>query len=435
MATLTLIGEPFPDAEAAAHAEAARQLARAVADTAPRGCSARLLVAADRPVPRFDSARASVERLPLGSSVLPTLWRAGVTARPLDGEMVHATTPLAALRAHGEDDGSQSSVMVPHALGWLAPEAMGATAARQYRAFVKRAVKHADVVLTPTHATAAALQERYGSNLIVQVLPLAAPSSYLASDDAAERRAELGLPERYIATTAAPGEPGRLEWLFQAMVADPALPTLTVIAGAVPFERAGGTAGGAVHGAPPAAAAGVLASAAPMGGAEPLLADSPGAEAAASAAAASPGGGSEHMGTRTAEPQDEAVAAVLQVVPEQLRARVRVVHPRELADVGAVLSGAELLALPQSLIGTGFEVLGAIAGGVAVLHGGCPVVAELALDAGVATDSPERFASELSRLCGNPAERDRLGVLAHDRSRGFTWFGTAMSLWELHANI
>ncbi|MCB1272785.1 MAG: mannosyltransferase, partial [Leucobacter sp.] len=136
MATLTLIGEPFPDAEAAVHAEAARELTRAVAENAPRGCSARLLVAADRTAPVFENARASTERLPLNSAILPVLWRAGVTARPLDGEMVHAPTPMIALRTRGDHDVSQTTVMVPHALAWLAPEAMGSANARQYRAFV-----------------------------------------------------------------------------------------------------------------------------------------------------------------------------------------------------------------------------------------------------------------------------------------------------------
>ncbi|MFC6234434.1 mannosyltransferase, partial [Leucobacter soli] len=238
MATLTLIGEPFPDCEAAAHAEGARELTRAVAETAPRGCSARLLVASDRPAPAFENARASTERLPLNATMLPVLWRTGVTARPLDGEMVHAITPLVALRARGEDDGSQSSVMVPHALGWLAPEAMGAATARQYRAFVKRAVKHADVVLTPTHATASALQERFGTDIVVQVLPLAAPPSFLPAGDSADRRTALGLPARYLVTTAVPGEAGRLEWLLQTLASDPSLPPLVVLVGSMPAEHA-----------------------------------------------------------------------------------------------------------------------------------------------------------------------------------------------------
>lgn len=403
MATLTLIGEPFPDREAAAHAEATVELTRAVALAAPRGCSARLLVAADRPAPAFDTPRAVTERLPLNASVLPMLWRTGVTARPLDGEFVHASTPLVALRARGEDDGSQSSVMVPHALGWLAPETMGAATARQYRAFVKRAVKHADVVLTPTHATAKAVQDRFGSHITVQVLPLAAPASYREPGDAAQRRAALGLPERYLVTTALPGEHDRLEWLVQAVLADASLPPVVVLHTDVPLEQ------------------------------------STDADATKASANANPG--------RREEPSRDGEAAAAKHGESEADAliaragdRVRIVRPVELADVGAVLSGAELLALPQALIGAGFEVLGALAAGVPVLHSGCESAAELTLDAGVTAESAERFVAELARLSGGPhggdaQERARLGVLAHDRSRGFTWAGAAMSLWELHANI
>lgn len=396
MATLTLIAEPFADLDAAAHAEAALDLTEAVAFTAPRGCSARLLVAADRDTPEFATARARTERLPLTANALPLLWRTGMSARPLDGELVHALTPLAALRSRVDDDGSQTSVMVPHALGWLAPDAMGAASARQYRAFVKRAVRLADAVVTPTHAVATALRERFG-NIDVQVLPLAAPSSYLRPADDAERRAALGLPEQYLATTAAPGENGRLEWLLAALEADPSLPPLVVLT-----DRSSRDAASV---------------AAPAGASVPADAPEP---------AAAPG-----PQTSASEP---AVALL-----DSLRHRVHLVQPREPADIGAVLSGAQLLVMPQQHIGAGYVVLGALASGVPVVHAGCDAVAELALDAGIdataAADGRDGFASELSRVTRDEAELARLRVLADDRSRTFSWGATAAMLWELHANI
>lgn len=374
MATLTLIGEPFADGEAAAHAEAARELTLAVAIAAPRGCSSRLLVSIDREAPAFETARARTERLPLKAAALPLLWRTGVTARPLDGEFVHSLTPLVPLRGRSEDDGSQTSVMVPHALGWLAPQLMGSAHARQYRAFVKRAVRLADVLVTPTHATAVALQERYG-NATVQVLPIAPPSSYLRPDDAEDRRSALALPPRYIATSAAPGEIGRLGWALDALAADAELPPLVVIAQPVPDAAVAG----------------------------------------ASDAAPDPG--------------------MSAAIPEALRDRVHLVRPRELADVGAILSGAELLAVPQEHIGAGYEILGALASGVPVVHSDCAATAELTLDAGVSAGTAEEFAAALSRVTRDAGERQRLAVLAEDRSRSFSWAGTAALLWELHANI
>src|SRR5690606_24266329 len=123
--------------------------------------------------------------------------------------------------------GSQTSVVVPHALAWEAPELMGAAQAKTYRSFVKRAARLADALLAPTHTVAESVRNRFGVD--VQVLPLAAPSEYVGADDSAGTRAELGLPVRYVATTAQPGERGRLQWLLDAMEQRPELPPLVML--------------------------------------------------------------------------------------------------------------------------------------------------------------------------------------------------------------
>lgn len=364
MSTLTLIGEPFPDNESRLQAAASRCLTEALAETAPRGCSSRLIVAKDTTPPELSSARASVEAVPLTSGSLPLLWRTGTTARPLDGEFVHSNTPLVPLRSRTEDDGSQTSVVIPHTLAWDAPELMGVAQARSYRSFVKRAARLADALLAPTHAVAERLQQLFPVE--VRVLPLAAPLELLAGADAAERRARIGLAERYLATTALPGQHGRLEWLLDAMERDAELPQLAVL----------------------------------------------------------------HFG---AEP--------LPPVRDSLSDRVRVVQfadpATELADFGAVIAGARLLALPQTVLGAGYEVLGAIAAHVPVLHAGCAAAAELALDAAVGAPGEAEFAAELALLMSEAgAERlQRLRILAEDRSRSTGWRITAWQLWELHANL
>lgn len=360
MAKLTLIGEPFPDFEARAHAAAMHALAEAVAETAPRGCSSRIIVARDTEPPTLESARASVEAVPVNTGALPMLWRRSFTARPLDGEFVHAGTPLVPLRARAEDDGSQTSVVIPHTLAWDAPELMGKATAKRYRSFVKRAFKLADVVLAPTHAVATRLAERFG--LAAQVLPLAAPREYLGSPASAATRAQLELPPRYVATTALPGENGRLGWLLDAMQANESLPPLVIV----------------------------------------------------------------HLGEDPLPP-----------VREPLRDRVTVVEIEDLNEVGAVLSGALLLALPQTAIGAGFEVLGALACRLPVLHAGCEATAELALDAGLGAAYEDVFVEALARLTSDDGadELERLRLFAEDRSESFSWYSTAWRLWELHASI
>ncbi|WP_125099918.1 mannosyltransferase [Leucobacter chromiireducens] len=372
MATLTLIADPFPDWEAEVQAAAARDLAAAIAETAPRSCSARYLVSRGAAQPEFTSPRIRTEQLPMRAGMLPFAWQNGATARPLDGEFVHALTPLVPLRSRGDDDGSQTSVTISHALAWEAPALLGTTQARLYRAFAKRAVRHADVILTPTHATARVLQENYGTDLPIQVLQPAPPREYLAGPDAAERRAALELPARYALTTASPGEYGRLEWLLDAMRGDSELLPLVVLSGFDP--------------APP---------------------------------------------TRDKNAADPCAAAI----PDELRDRVQVVQPRELADIGAIVAGSAVLLMPQAFAGTGYLTVAALTASVPVLHAGNAATAELVLDAGVAASTAEEFAAEGSRLLRDPDSVAKLAVLAGDRGRGFSWNGAAWQLWETHANL
>lgn len=229
MSTLNVIGEFLEGWEQPGLRAAARDLALALAETAPRRCSSALLVAGNSVLPEIDHPRLSVQIIPLHTSVIPLLWLGGSAARPLDGEFVHAMSPLVPLRRRDEHDGSQTSVTVLNTLAWDAPEALPKGQAKHLKQLVRRAVKHADVIITPTHAVAARLQELYGSSLQVQVLPLASPSEYVASDDAVARRAALGLPERYLVAHAYPGEVGRLEWILRALEMNPSLPPVVLI--------------------------------------------------------------------------------------------------------------------------------------------------------------------------------------------------------------
>lgn len=497
MTTLTLIGEPFPDWEADLQRAAAEDLTRALAAAAPRACAARLLLARGRTAPQFSSPKATVEALPLATSMLPMLWQSGATARPLDGELVHAVTPMIPLRSRHAEDGSQTSVTVPHALAWEAPALIGSSQARLYRSFVRRAVKYADVIVTPTYAVAEVLQQYYGESLPVQVLPLAPPSPLLRGDDAVERRTALGVPDRYIVTTATASELGRLDWILKAMAAHvpdsylgvsrPGIPHLVVIdgldpAGPEPGRKAERRAGDRARragererragGPPPATPSAAEAEeTAPVGATAAQTAESttvgavprstgPGTEAEASVAergsatpdsTATAGDGSDTAASldgqaldTTADPAGTATApltptlssaALREAIPPELQGRVTVVQPRELDDIGAVLSGAELLVQPQSVTGSNYTLLAALTAGVPTLHAASPGYAETALDAGVSAEDEQEFAAELLRLTTNPEELQRLSVLASDRSRAYSWAGAAWSLWELHANL
>lgn len=388
MTTLTLIGEPFPDWEAPLQRAALEDLTTALAETAPRACSARLLIGRGSEQPAgLTNPRAQVAALPMTAAVLPVMWQSGTTARPLDGEFVHSLTPMMPLRGRAGDDGTQTSVTITHTLAWEAPTLLGATHARLYRAFVRRAIKHADVIVSPSYAVASVLQRRYGASIPIQVLPLAAPTALLRPSDDARRRANLGLPPRYFVTTASPSETGRLDWVFDALRTDPFGPHVVVLDGWDP--------------------------------------------------AAAPGNGTkEGKGGKESKNQAEASAHsdTADAVPEELRSRVTVVRTRDLADVGAVIAGAELLLQPQALADSGYLLHAALASGVPVLHADCAVAQEISLDAGVSAATSAEFSAEFARLSGDGA-LSCLSVQASDRSRAFGWRNTAWQLWELHANL
>ena len=374
LTTLTVIAEPFPNWETKAQAAATRDLISAIAETAPRGCGARMLLGRGTAAPEFPSPLIRADHLPIPASMLPLVWQSGTTARPLDGEFAHAPTPLMPLRSRGEDDGSQTSVTVSHSIAWESPELIGTAQARLYRSYVRRAMRLADVVLTSTHATARLLEERYGSLVPVQVLQLAAPSEFRDTADHARRRADLGLPERYLLTTAAPGSFGRLEWALNALSQDPTLPQLVVLAGVDPH----------------------------------------------------------HLAKHQDRDRPNTVASA---IPSELADRVTVVTATDLADIGAALTGAAALLQPQAFADSGFTVLGALAAAVPVVHAGNAATTELVLDGGIAVAGESDFAAELTRIFAAEGELDNLSVLARDRSRSFSWQATAWQLWETHANL
>lgn len=360
LTTLTVIGEPLPGFEAAAHAAAARDLATALADIAPRGCNAHILLPSGTALPETHYGALHSEHLTQRPHALTYLWRTPGTARPVTGELVHTMTPLAPLNSRASHSDAQISVMVPHALAWVAPETLETSELRNMRTFTKRAIKYAHAVLAPTHAVATALTTTFGHDFPIQVLPLAAPREYgkpADAEQAGNRRTDLQLPVNYLTTTATLSESGRLEWLFEALRQDETLPLLVVLA------------------------------------------------------------------TTDID------------VPADLTKRVRVLEPETIADVGVVISGSTLFVCPQRVAGTGYELLGALDAGVPVLHSDCEVATEVVLDAGRTATTSAEFSHELSQLMGDPSELARLGILAADRSRAFSWNNTAWQLWELHANL
>lgn len=182
----------------------AEELTRAIIRTAPRGTDVGVILAAS---PEPDYARVR-ELLPglrelhpsaLARRELAAAWQHGFTALPGSG-MVHATSLLAPLRRHDRtaslDD--QTVVTIHDVLAWTRPELLPSRLVSWTKAMGRRAEKHADAVVVPTHATAAALEEHLDLAGRVRVIGAAPSSGLSVPDDAASRRSARGLPDRYV---------------------------------------------------------------------------------------------------------------------------------------------------------------------------------------------------------------------------------------------
>src|SRR5690606_4596259 len=81
---------------------------------------------------------------------------------------------------------------------WEAPESLSKTQVAWQRAMLRRAVKHADAVVVPSHAMAQRLGEIAKLGDRIRVIAGAAPDSFRMPSDAAARREALQLPDRYV---------------------------------------------------------------------------------------------------------------------------------------------------------------------------------------------------------------------------------------------
>ena len=183
---------------------ASLELARATVATAPRGCEVEALVpaaGADGPdVAELVPGLARVTRAPLARRELAAAWQLGVG--PLGGGMLHSPSLMAPLVRHDRaHSGDQTVVTINDLDVFTAPAELSRGRVAWTKGMLRRAQRHADAVVVPTHAMAEALAEHTRLGDRVRVIPGAAPAGFAAPDDAAERALSLELPSRFIAMT------------------------------------------------------------------------------------------------------------------------------------------------------------------------------------------------------------------------------------------
>lgn len=235
MTALRVILDEMTTAPNSAAARYAEDLTRQLIATAPNGATVAGIVSA---APEADYARivellpglAELHKSPLAHRELAAAWRHGITRIP-GGGMVHAPSLFAPLGRHERAGvrGIQVAVTVHDATPWTDPELVAPRVVAWNQAMVKRAERFADAVITPTHAVAEVLAERFDFGDRLRVIN-GAPSSRLHRVvDAAERRERLSLPAPsggYLITGASLGRRDDLDALIAAL---DMLPELTLV--------------------------------------------------------------------------------------------------------------------------------------------------------------------------------------------------------------
>jgi glycosyltransferase involved in cell wall biosynthesis len=378
-------------------AMASRELTAALIRTAPAGCD----VAAIAPSGGADvevAGLASVRRLPLQRRELAAAWQMGITAG-VGGGLIHAPTLCAPLirhdRAHDHD---QTVVTIWDLRPWDAPEELPRTSVLWHRAMLKRAEKHADAVVVPTHAMAQRLTEttRLGSRL--RVIPGAAPADFAVPMDAVGRRRTIGVPDGVLLLSGDASESAALAVGFRALAGL----DLPVVVLDVPE----------------------------------------GAESAVAALAAGSGIRTDRLYVRGAlDDGDRAAvfdAALVMVAPSR-----RWGFPWRVVE--ALTLGVPVVAIGSTdhaeVVLDGGLVVGAVhapgSSGPAVGDPGSAggKAGTGSSDATGAAEDADALAAAVADALASSATLDRLAVLAGDRGRAFSWRESADRAWHLHADL
>lgn len=180
-------------------AAAAVDLAIGLVATAPTGCTVEAIVPAGAEV--TVTGVAAVRTLALGRRELAAAWQMGI-APGTGGGLIHAPSLMAPLVRHDRvHDNDQTTVTLWDLQAWDAPETLPKSVVAWQRAMLRRAVKHADAVVVPSHAVGERLSEIAKLGDRIRVIAGAPPRGFAKPADALSRRAALSLPEAYVILT------------------------------------------------------------------------------------------------------------------------------------------------------------------------------------------------------------------------------------------
>jgi glycosyltransferase involved in cell wall biosynthesis len=355
----------------------AADLARATIDTTPDGCVVEGLVSASSPdelerLQRELPGLTELQKAPLARRELAAAWQLGLPT-PLGGGFIHAPSLFAPLRKHSREDATQIVVTVHDLLAWTHPEALSGTTVAWHKSMMKRARKHADAVVVPTHALAEQLGMVADFGDRVRVVPTA-PRSGLETGtdgDAERRRDALGLPAEYLVVSGTL-EPRKGIVDLLAALGRPGAPE-------IPLVVIGPESWGEQH----------LATAAEEAGLDP-----------------------ERV-VNLDDPEPADLAAVL-------AGATAFVAPSH--DEGSGTSLIEAFSLGVPVIHSDIPAYAEVSAGA-----GLAVADD--------DDFVDALLAAISAVVDGPALAERLVIAGHDRARAFSWTDSAERVWQLHADL
>jgi len=356
-----------------------RDLGRAIVAAAPRGCEVEAIVSSSLPddydrVLREVPGLSGLYKTTLARRELAAAWQLGITTSP-GGGMIHGMSLFAPLRKHDRTaDGNQVVVTVHDVLAWTHPEALTAASVAWQKTMMKRARKHADAVVVPTHALAERLAQVIDFGDRVRVIGTAPRSGLVVGPDADQRAARLGLPREYIVV------PGSLEPRKGLVDVFTALGRRGVPE--VPVVVLGPDTWGDQHVA--------------------TVADESGVDASRI----------RHL--------DDLDAADLSVVISRALAFVAPSH-----DEAAGTALIEAFSLGTPVIHSDAPAHLEISAG-----------AGMAVPVGMADNGyADRLAAAITSVVSDRSLADRLSIAGSDRSRAFSWRDAGERVWQLHADL
>jgi glycosyltransferase involved in cell wall biosynthesis len=356
----------------------AEALTRALIATAPRGCQVEGVVSSslpsdyDRLLETFPGL-AGLYKSSLARRELAAAWQFGLTTSP-GGGMIHAPSLFAPLRRHDRTvPGEQVVVTVHDLLAWTHPESLTSSSVAWQKAMLKRARRHADAVVVPTHALAERLASIVDLGDRVRVIGTAPRPGLAVPADARGVAERLALPVDYLVVEGTLEPRKGVVDLLHAL-GRPGVPE-------IPLVVLGPQTWGEQHVATVAEEAGVAPSR-----------------------------------VVAVEPDDAAELAVV------LAGAAAMVAPSHDEGDGTSLIEAFSLAVPVIHSDTPAYAEVAADAGIEV-----PV--------GVGGGYVDRLAAAVTAVVEQSDVAERLSIAGTDRAQAFDWRDSAERVWQLHADL